>query len=730
MLFYEGVHPGRTRSMASLKIQCKRDLEMHQPHQLLGLHPLDEQNKVIRVYRPGAAVVNLEVFGKVVEANCVDPRGIFECTVPIQTKPTDYRVYHHSGMLGYDPYAFGSTFGEIDAYLFSRGVHYELYDVLGGRVCEHEGAKGTKFAVWAPAAKEVALVGDFNKWDGRVNPMRNLGYSGVWELFIPGIGNGEKYKFEIRTQDGHLLLKMDPFSTFNEKRPSNASAVFDVNSYQWKDQAWRQRGFLRGGAYPLNIYEVHLGSWKKKGQQWLNYRELAHELAPYCKEMGYSHVELLPIMEHPLDESWGYQVTGFFAVTSRYGTPEDFQYFVDHLHQEGIGVILDWVPAHFPVDSHSLAQFDGSYLYEHADPKKGFHPHWNTYIFNYGRFEVRNFLLASALFWFEKMHIDGLRVDAVASMLYLDYGREKGEWIPNIYGGNENMDAIEFLKHLNSIVHDKYHYALMFAEESTSFTGVSHPLEWGGLGFDMKWNMGWMNDTLRYFHKDPIYRSHHQNDLTFGLLYAFSERFLLPFSHDEVVHGKASMISKMPGDDWQKFANMRLLYAYQLCQPGKKLIFMGAEIGQWTEWHCKEELPWELLQNERHAKLQHCIKVLNHFYHENSPLWEFDFDGKGFEWIDCSDSQNSVLSYLRKASNRYLLCVHNFTPNFYPNYSIPLINVAAIKEVMNTDREEFGGSGKITNQIEIIRDAQKRAQGVQIQLAPLATMIFDVQFYI
>ena len=702
---------------------------LHEPHRMLGLHPIAENRKVIRIYRPGASVVHLEVLGKMVEAHCIDSRGIFEYEVPASITAKDYRIYHHSGMLGHDPYAFSPTFGEMDGYLLSRGVHYQLYDVLGGRMCEHEGVKGTKFAVWAPCAKGVALVGDFNRWDGRVNPMRNLGYNGVWELFVPGIGKGEKYKFEIRTEEGALLLKADPYAIYAEHRPATASIVSDVNAYKWNDQEFRQRNFHRGGSYPLNIYEVHLGSWRKKGDRYLNYRELAHALSLYCQEMGYTHVELMPVMEHPLDESWGYQVTGFFASTSRHGTPEDFQYFVDHMHQEGIGVILDWVPAHFPRDEYSLAQFDGSYLYEHADPKLGFHPHWNTYIFNYGRFEVCNFLIASALFWLEKMHVDGLRVDAVASMLYLDYGREKGEWIPNIYGGHKNLEAIEFIKHLNSIVHDRFPNALMIAEESTSFTGVSHPLEWGGLGFDMKWNMGWMNDTLRYMHKDPLYRSHHQNDLSFGLVYAFSERFLLPFSHDEVVHGKASLLSKMPGDDWQKFANLRLFCSYQICQPGKKLIFMGAEIGQWDEWNCKEELSWGLLQHEKHQKLHRFFREMNHFYLQNRPLWENDFEGKGFEWVDCSDRQNCVLSYLRKAEGHYLLCVHHFTPTFQPKYFVCLRNVSSITEVMNTDREEFGGSGKITQQAQIVRDSEQRAIGVEIALAPLATMVFDVQFY-
>jgi 1,4-alpha-glucan branching enzyme len=649
--------------------------------------------------------------------------------VPLETTVNDYRVYHQNGMLDHDPYAFLPTFGEMDAHLFSKGVHYQLYEVMGARLCTHHGVKGVKFAVWAPEAYRVSLVADFNFWDGRVNPLRQIGASGVWELFVPGLKEGEKYKFEIHTKEGHLRLKSDPYAVFSEHRPATASIIFDVNRYAWTDQVWmRERGHGNKDSYPLNVYEVHLGTWKKRGDRSLNYREIAIELAEYCKEMGFSHVELMPIAEHPLDESWGYQVTGFFAATSRYGTPEDFQFFVDHMHNQGIGVILDWVPAHFPTDDYSLAQFDGSYLYEHADPRKGFHPHWNTYIFNYGRHEVSNFLIASALFWLDKMHIDGLRVDAVASMLYLDYGRTKGEWIPNQYGGNENLEAIEFIKHLNSVVHQRFPHILMFAEESTSFTGVTHPLEWGGLGFDLKWNMGWMNDTLRYFHKESIFRHYHQNDLTFGLLYAFSERFILPFSHDEVVHGKSSLLSKMPGDDWQKFANLRLLYSYQICQPGKKLLFMGAELGQWDEWNCKQELPWGLLQFERHAMLQRFFKEINHFYHHNQALWEFDFDHRGFEWIDFSDRHNSVISYLRKGSNSYLFCVHNFTPNFVPQYFIRLPNVASIHEIFNSDREEYWGSGKINRNVEIMTDPNGKKSGIQLQLAPLSTMIFEVQF--
>jgi len=699
----------------------------HNPHNLLGLHDSSDGQKFVRLYRPGAEVVHFELFGNSISASKTDVPGLFQAKVPLQTTYKDYQVYHQNGLLACDPYAFSPTFGEMDSYLYSRGVHYKLYEVLGAHPCNHQEVAGVKFAVWAPNAKSVALVGDFNFWDGRANPMRNMGHGGVWELFVPGLSLGEKYKFEIKTQAGNIRLKADPFANFSEMRPATASIVVDVDRYQWRDGEWMQkRSSQNRSSYPLNVYEVHLGSWKKRGHHFLNYREIACELAKYCIEMGFTHVELMPIEEHPLDESWGYQVTGFFAVTSRYGTEEDFQYFVDHMHQNGIGVLLDWVPAHFPTDDFSLAQFDGTYLYEHADPRRGFHPHWNTYIFNYGRFEISNFLIASALFWLDKMHIDGLRVDAVASMLYLDYGRKMGEWIPNIYGGNENLEAIEFIKHLNSIVHDRFPHVLISAEESTAFTGVTHPLEWDGLGFDLKWNMGWMNDTLRYFSKDPLFRSHHQNDLSFGLIYAFSEKFILVLSHDEVVHGKASLLSKMPGSDWQKFANARLLYSYMLCQPGKKLLFMGGELGMWNEWRCKEELPWNLLQYDKHKELKQCVQALNHLYLAKRAFWEFDFGSQGFEWIDFSDQENCVISYLRKGTNCYLACVHNFTPNFHADYFIRLPNIAAISEVFNTDSLEFGGSGKINSNIEIVKSPDGRPTGFKMQLAPLATMIFGV----
>ena len=699
------------------------------PHRFLGLHEVDEKKSVVRLWRPGAEEVHLEVFGEIVSAKKIDASGVFECSVPAKMTRLDYRVYHNSGLLAHDPYAFSSTFGDLDAYLLSRGVHYRIYNVLGARLATHQDAEGTKFALWAPNAKQVCLVGDFNHWDGRANPMRSTGYSGVWELFIPGLQEGEKYKFEIQTQEGSVALKSDPYAYGSELRPMNASVVRDLSCFEWSDQEWiANRSKYKNEPYAMNIYELHLGTWKMKGENFLNYRELATLLADYCLEMGFTHVELMPVAEHPLDESWGYQVTGYYAVTSRYGTPEDFQYFVNHLHRAGIGVIMDWVAAHFPTDDFSLARFDGTYLYEHADPKQGFHPHWNTYIFNYGRKEVCNFLIANALFWMDKMHIDGLRVDAVASMLYLDYGRKEGEWIPNKYGSNENLEAIEFLKHLNSVVHEQFSGVLLFAEESSSFTGVTHPLEWGGLGFDLKWNMGWMNDTLRYFHKDPLFRHYHHNDLTFGLIYAFSEKFILVLSHDEVVHGKGSLLSKMPGDDWQRFANLRLLYCYMMCQPGKKLIFMGAELGQWNEWNCKEELPWYLLQYEPHAGMQKMFKELNQFYLSHPALWSHDFSAEGFEWVDFADRKNCVISYLRKGRGRYLLCVHNFTPSYFSDYIVHLFNVEHIREVFNSDEEKYGGSGKRCEKLELVRDLFGKTTGVNLSLAPLATLLFEVEF--
>lgn len=701
----------------------------HDPHTVLGLHAIADDGKIIRLFRPGADTVYFELFGKIVQAKRTDDTGLFEYNAPANTTFSDYRVYHRDNKLMHDPYAFWPTLGEVDQYLFAKGVHYNLYHILGAHKVTHQGVVGVKFAVWAPSAKRVSLVADFNHWDGRTNPMRSVGHSGIWELFVPGLKEGEKYKYEIITQTDELRIKADPYAFASELRPATASAVADIDQFAWEDAAWmKKRVANKHQPQPINIYEVHLGSWKKKDGQFLNYRESAVELVNYCHEMGYTHVELLPIQEHPLDESWGYQVSGFYAVTSRFGTPQDFQWFVNHLHTHNVGLILDWVPGHFPTDDFSLGRFDGTCLYEHADPKQGFHPHWKTHIFNFGRHEVSNFLIANALFWLKAMHVDGLRVDAVASMLYLDYGREAGEWIPNKYGTKENLEAIEFFKHLNTIVHQHCPGVLMIAEESTSFTGVTHSVDHGGLGFDLKWNMGWMNDTLRYFSTDMLFRNYHHNDLTFGLLYAFTERFALVLSHDEVVHGKNSLMGKMPGDMWQKFANLRLLLSYMMCQPGKKLLFMGADIGQWNEWNCKAEVEWLLLTFPSHSGLQKMVKELNHFYLNHRSLWEHDFDHTGFEWVDFADTKNSVIAYLRKSADQTLLCVHNFTPTYYSDYVLPLRNMTYVEELFNTDDVQFGGSGKLNTAPHIIKDGHNHPCALQVQLSPLATMIFLVKW--
>lgn len=700
------------------------------PHSFLGIQTFFDNKRQICLYRPGAKEVYIQVFGKIEPARCIHEAGFFDYIVDQPITYRDYKVYHQNGLLAHDPYAFGPTWGEVDSHLFNNGVHYQLYEAMGAHECIHQDVHGVKFAVWAPSAMRVSLVGDFNFWDGRVNPMRSMGSSGVWELFIPGLKVGERYKFEIKTQQGELLIKADPYANASEIRPMTASVVAHINQFEWNDEEWMEKRHRESqDPKPLNIYEVHLGSWKLKHGHYLTFQKIAIELAAYCKDMGYTHVELMPVMEHPLDESWGYQVSGFFAVTSRYGSPEDFQFFVDFLHQNNIGVLLDWVPGHFPTDAFSLSRFDGTALYEHADPRQGYHPHWNTLIFNYGRHEVSNFLIASALFWLDKFHIDGLRVDAVASMLYLDYGREDGGWIPNEYGGRENTQAIQFIKHLNSIAHKKYPGILMIAEESTAFTGVTKNVDWDGLGFDLKWNMGWMNDSLRYFHKDPIYRRYHHNDLTFGLLYAFSEKFILVLSHDEIVHGKGSLISKMPGDYWQKFANLRLLLSYMICQPGKKMLFMGGEIAQFSEWWVKEEIHWHLLQYPSHQGIQNMVKAINHFYLQHSPLWERDFDYSGFEWVDFSDVDNSVISYRRKGGGDYeLLCIHNFTPSYHDHYVIQLPNLSSIQEIFNTDEEFFGGSGKKNQEIQILRDEKGLSTGAALLLPPLATVIFKIHF--
>ena len=676
------------------------------PHSLLGLH-----DAVIRLWRPGAHHVHLEVNGQIVQATCVHEMGLFECPVPEGTGALDYRIYHPNGSLAHDPYAFLPSFGHMDEHFWGEGTHVRAYEVLGAREGEHGGVRGTTFAVWAPSAKGVSLVSDFNNWDGRACPMRLMGASGVWELFVPDAGEGLKYKYEIQSWDHHLRIKADPFATWSEVRPKNASVVFDVDCYDWGDHEWMEARKAQSLNRPISIYEVHLGSWRRHHGEFLNYRELARELAAYCVEMGFTHVELLPVAEHPLDESWGYQVSGYYATSSRYGTPEDFQFFVDYLHQKGIGVILDWVPAHFPQDDFSLATFDGTCLFEHADPRQGYHPHWNTAIFNYGRHEVSNFLIANALFWLEKMHVDGLRVDAVASMLYLDYGREGQEWVPNVHGGKENLEAIAFLKKLNALVQENFPGALMIAEESTAFEGITKPVSEGGLGFNLKWNMGWMNDTLHYFPHPPDDRSQYHHYLTHTMDFAYTERFVLVLSHDEVVHEKCSLLSKMPEE---RFANLRLLLSYMWCQPGKKLLFMGGELGQDTEWNCKEQLPWHLLEDDNHKEIQQLVKRLNHLYQAHPALWELDFDPAGFEWI-VSDPTISLIAYKRLAPSETLVCLHHFGALTHPD---TLIECGPCQEVV----ELFDSNG-----VDLVGGEVVLEKGFRTTVNPLSTRIFAIR---
>ncbi|GAB4239335.1 MAG: 1,4-alpha-glucan branching protein GlgB [Acidobacteriota bacterium] len=588
---------------------------------------------------------------------------------------------------------------EDDLYLFNEGTHFCVYEKLGAHVMEVDGKPGTYFAVWAPNAEQVSVIGDFNEWTPGRHPLRVRGSSGIWEGFIPGIGKGTLYKYHIRSRlNSYETQKADPYGFYAEVPPRSASVVWDL-AYEWKDGEWMQERVRRNALdAPMSIYEVHLGSWMRvpeEGNRPLTYRELAPRLAEYVNRLGFTHVEFLPVMEHPFGGSWGYQVTGYFAPTSRYGTPQDFMHLVDYLHQAGIGVILDWVPSHFTTDGHGLGLFDGTHLYEHADPRKGFHPDWGSYIFNYGRNEVRCFLISSALFWLDRYHVDGLRVDAVASMLYLDYSRKDGEWIPNEYGGNENLEAISLLRRMNEEVYRRHPGVQTIAEESTAWPMVSRPTYLGGLGFGLKWDMGWMHDTLLYMSKDPIYRKFHHNNLTFRMLYAFQENFVLPLSHDEVVHGKGSLIAKMPGDDWQKFANLRTLFGYMYAQPGKKLLFMGGEFGQWNEWYYDTSLDWHLLQYPYHSGLQRWMQDLNRFYREEPALHVRDFDPGGFAWIDCNDSENSVLSLLRYGhdARRPVAAVFNFTPVPRFDYRVGVPVEGIWDEVLNSDASCYGGSG-------------------------------------
>ncbi len=666
----------------------------------------------------------------------VHREGFFEAVFPGESQPFQYRLSFEDGGGQVreidDPYRFPPVLSDFDLHLLGEGTHFKAYEKLGAHPAAGEGVEGVVFAVWAPNARRVSVVGDFNDWDGRRHPMRVRGGTGVWELFIPGLGEGENYKFEIRTQASTIpMLKADPYAFGSELRPKTASIVHRLDRFTWGDQEWlaeRPRRQALDG--PIAIYEVHLGSWRRvpeEGHRMLTYRELAEQLVDYVREMGFSHLELLPVTEHPLDESWGYQTTGYFAPTSRFGEPEDFMHFVDCCHRHGVGVILDWVPAHFPTDAHALASFDGTHLYDHRDPRRGEHKDWGTRIFNYGRNEVRNFLWSSALFWLEKYHIDGLRVDAVASMLYLDYSRGPGQWVPNRYGGNEDLEAIDFLKKFNELAHQHHPGVLTIAEESTAWTGVSRPTYVGGLGFSLKWNMGWMHDTLLYLSQDSIHRKYHQNNLTFSLLYAFTENFVLALSHDEVVHGKASLLSKMPGDPWQGFANLRALYAYLYAHPGKKMLFMGGEFGQWSEWRANSSLDWHLLDHEPHRKLQRLVADLNRLYRAEPALYEIDFDSHGFEWIDFHDAENSVIAFLRRAKDhdRHVVVICNFTPVPRHGYRIGVPLPCFYREVLNTDSFEYGGSG-VTNQAGRQADPRpwhNQPCSVELTLPPLGVII-------
>ena len=692
--------------------------EHYDPFQVLGVHFSDQDtdSALIRCFQPHARFVSLLIDGEIIPMERVRDEGIFEATIDrgkvkdgdLDPYTYQYKIIYNDGVEKTinDPYRFMPILSEEDRFLFNFGTNYELYNHIGAHPGMYSQIHGTIFRVWAPSATRVSVLGNFNSWDGRVHSMRSLGTSGIWELFIPGIGEDEIYKFEIRTTRGEILEKSDPFQFFGEHRPKTASMVRYLDHYHWQDDKWQE---AKKHADPygsaMSIYEVHPGSWQRdpaNPERFLTFRELADKLIPYVTKLGFTHIELMPVMEHPLDESWGYQVTGPFSLSSRYGVPEDFMYFVDCCHRENISVILDWVPAHFPKDAHSLGRFDGTALFEHDDPRKGSHPDWGTFIYNYGRKEVSNFLIANALFWLDKYHIDGLRVDAVASMLYLDYSRKEGEWLPNNYGGRENLEAIEFIKHLNSIVYDRHPGTLMIAEESTSFYGVSKPADQGGLGFGFKWNMGWMNDILNYFEKKPIYRRFHHNNLTFSMMYAFSENFILPLSHDEVVHGKKSLIDKMPGDLWQKFANLRLLYLTMWMHPGKKLLFMGGEFGQWHEWKCKQSLDFHLLhENNLHNEMLNFFQGLNSLYKDNASLWELDFDQEGFQWLDLEDRANSIISYARFAKNRndHLVCLFNFTPQTFTDYKLGLPTGANYEQIFCSDQGRFGGSNAANKSI-------------------------------
>lgn len=708
------------------------------PHGILGMHNImyKEKNRlVVRVFIPNAKkviILDAKNSGRKFIMKDTEYKGYFECVIPRRKKIFKYYLecesYDGTKWCMYDPYAFKPTFEQLDMHLFCEGTHYQIYEKMGANIVEINKVKGVAFCVWAPNAKRVSVIGDFNQWDGRRHAMRLLGKSGVWEIFIPGLSENDIYKYEIKTLDNIILIKTDPYGKFYELRPNNASIVYDMDKYIWDDNEWiEKRRNKVCHKSPISIYEVHIGSWRKKAnKEFLTYDELAIELTKYVKEMNYTHVELMGVLEHPYDGSWGYQVTGYFAPTSRFGTPDDFRYLVDTLHQNGIGVILDWVPAHFPKDAYALEKFDGTALYEHMDSRQGEHPEWGTLIFNYGRMEVKLFLLASAIYWFDKFHIDGIRVDAVASMLYLDYGKSYGEWIPNKYGGIENLEAVAFIKHMNSVLYGRFPGIMTIAEESTSWPKVTTPVDIGGLGFGFKWNMGWMNDFLTYMKLDPIYRKFNHEKITFSFMYAFSENFIQVLSHDEVVHEKASMINKMPGDDCQKFANLRLAYGYMYTHPGKKLLFMGSEFAQYREWSEKQSLDWHLLEVDAHIQIQTYIKDLNKLYINEPALWELDGQEQGFEWIDCHNENDSLIVFYRKGDlwERHVVVVCNFTPVVHKGYRIGVEEEGEYVEVFNSDNTKYGGSGVLNNLLESQEIKwHNRPRSIVIDVPPLGVSI-------
>jgi len=716
--------------MTSSELNLIAEARHHDPFAVLGRH-LTAQGELIRAYLPGASAATI-VDGDL-PLNRANGSDFFEWRGQPGVIPDHYRLHWQTSegnaFTAYDPYCFPPQIPEFDLHLFSEGKHWHAYKFLGAHPWTVDGIEGVLFATWAPNAGRVSVVGDFNRWDGRTHPMRTRGDSGIWELFIPDLRPGTLYKFELRNRDsGHIYLKADPYGQHFELRPSTASIVCCNDTYKWNDAHWlERRRHADWQRQPVSIYEVHLGSWQRDEHgHFLNYRELARRLADYVKPLGFTHIELLPITEHPLDASWGYQTIGNYAATSRFGTPDDLRFLIDCLHQQDIGVFLDWVPGHFPKDPHGLVRYDGSALYEHEDPRLGEHRDWGTLIYNYGRNEVRNYLLASAVFWLEEYHIDGLRVDAVASMLYLDYSRQPGDWIPNIYGGNENLDAIAFLRQLNEVTHGQFPGTMIMAEESTSWPMVSRPTWLGGLGFSMKWNMGWMHDTLAYMSKDPIHRHYHHDMLTFGMLYSFTENFVLPFSHDEVVHGKRSLLHRMPGDEWQRFANLRLLYTYMFTYPGKKLLFMGCEFGQGNEWNSAAPLDWYVLEYPFHQGIQRLVGDLNRLYRAAPALHCHEFEPQGFEWIDCHDAPQSILSYLRRSGDQIAVIAMNFTPIPRQHYRLGVPHPGLYREAINSDSSYYAGSN-LGNAGTVQAEAipwMGRPYSISITLPPLAGVVF------